>query len=108
MTPLSKNVKIVIFVPETHTDIVREAMGKAGAGKIGNYTHCTFSTKGIGRFKPEQGANPHIGEVGKLEEVVEERIETVCEREKLNTVINAIKSVHPYDEIAYDIYPLEN
>lgn len=108
MTTLSKNVKIVIFVPETHTDIVREAMGKAGAGKIGNYTHCTFSTKGIGRFKPEQGANPHIGEVGKLEEVVEERIETVCEREKLDAVIDAIKSVHPYDEIAYDIYPLEN
>lgn len=108
MTTLSKNVKIVIFVPETHTDIVREAMGKAGAGKIGNYTYCTFSTKGIGRFKPEQGANPHIGEVGTLEEVVEERIETVCEREKLDAVIDAIKSVHPYDEIAYDIYPLEN
>jgi hypothetical protein len=108
MTSLSKNVKIVIFVPETHTDIVREAMGKAGAGKIGNYTHCTFSTKGIGRFKPEQGANPHIGEVGTLEEVIEERIETVCEREKLDAVIDAIKSVHPYDEIAYDIYPLEN
>ena len=108
MTNLSKNVKIVIFVPETHTDIVREAMGKAGAGKIGNYTHCTFSTKGIGRFKPEQGANPHIGEVGTLEEVVEERIETVCERTKLNAVIDAIKSVHPYDEIAYDVYSLEN
>ena len=108
MTSLSKNVKIVIFVPETHTDIVREAMGKAGAGKIGNYTHCTFSTKGIGRFKPEQGANPHIGEVGTIEEVVEERIETVCEREKLDTVIDTIKSVHPYDEIAYDVYPLEN
>lgn len=108
MTTLSKNVKIVIFVPETHTDIVHETMGKAGAGKIGNYTHCTFSTKGIGRFKPEQGANPHIGEVGTLEEVVEERIETVCEREKLDAVIDAIKSVHPYDEIAYDIYPLEN
>jgi hypothetical protein len=108
MTTLSKNVKIVIFVPETHTDIVREAMGKAGAGKIGNYTHCTFSTKGIGRFKPEQGANPYIGEVGTLEEVVEERIETVCEREKLDAVIDAIKSVHPYDEIAYDVYSLEN
>ena len=108
MITLSKNVKIVIFVPETHTDIVREAMGKAGAGKIGNYTYCTFSTKGIGRFKPEQGSNPYIGEVGTLEEVVEERIETVCEREKLDAVIDAIKSVHPYDEIAYDIYPLEN
>ncbi len=104
----SKHVKIVVFVPETHTDIVREAIGTAGAGKIGNYTHCTFSTKGIGRFKPEAGANPHIGEVGKFEEVVEERIETVCERERLSDVLAAIKSVHPYDEIALDVYPLED
>lgn len=108
MTTQSKNVKIVVFVPETHTDIVREAMGKAGAGKIGNYTHCTFSTKGIGRFKPEVGANPHIGEVGKLEEVVEERIETICERENLEAIIKAIKEVHPYDEVAHDVYSLEN
>ena len=103
----TSNVKIVVFVPETHTDIVREAIGKAGAGKIGNYTHCTFSSKGVGRFKPEIGANPHIGEVGKLEEVSEERIETVCEREKLDQVIEAIKEVHPYDEVAFDVYPLE-
>lgn len=102
------NVKIVVFVPETHTDIVREAMGKAGAGIIGNYSYCTFSSKGVGRFKPDTGANPHIGEVGKFEEVVEERIETVCSREKLEAVIKAIKEVHPYDEVALDIYPLEN
>lgn len=104
----SKNVKIVVFVPETHTDVVREAMGKAGAGKIGNYTHCSFSSKGIGRFKPEEGANPHIGEIGRFEEVVEERIETVCSRENLVSVIRAIKEVHPYDEVAFDVYPLEN
>lgn len=104
----STNVKIVIFVPETHTDIVREAMGKAGAGKIGNYTHCTFSSKGVGRFKPEADANPYIGEVGKYEEVIEERIETVCPRGILQEVIKAIKEVHPYDEVALDIYPLEN
>lgn len=91
----SNIVKLVVFVPETHTDVVRDAMGKAGAGKIGNYTHCTFSTKGFGRFKPEEGANPHIGQVGKLEEVLEERIETVVEREKLQDVIKAIKEVHP-------------
>jgi hypothetical protein len=102
------NVKIVVFVPETHTEIVREAMGKAGAGKIGNYSFCSFSTKGIGRFKPEEGANPHIGEVGKSEEVSEERIETICSREKLQDVIKAIKEVHPYDEVALDVYPLEN
>jgi len=70
----SKNVKIVVFVPETHADIVREAMGRAGAGVIGNYTFCSFSTKGIGRFKPEEGAHPNIGEAGKFESVPEERI----------------------------------
>lgn len=104
----SQNVKIVVFVPETHTDVVREAMGKAGAGKIGNYDFCTFSSKGFGRFKPTQGANPHIGSIGKLETVPEERIETVCARERLEDVIKAIKEVHPYEEVAMDVYPLEN
>jgi hypothetical protein len=104
----SKNVKIVVFVPERHADIVREVMGRAGAGIIGNYTSCSFSTKGIGRFKPEEGAHPNIGEIGKLESVVEERIEVVCPREKLEEVIKAIKKVHPYEEVALDIYPLEN
>lgn len=105
---MSINVKIVVFVPETHTDLVREAMGKAGAGKIGNYSYCSFSSKGTGRFRPEDGAKPHIGEVGKFEEVGEERIEVICSREKLQGVIKAIKEVHPYDEVALDIYPLEN
>ena len=104
----SKNVKLVVFVPETHTDAVLGAMGRAGAGKIGNYTYCTFSIKGIGRFKPEVGANPYIGEVGRSEEVIEERIETVVEKSKLSEVIKAIKEVHPYEEITYDIYPLES
>lgn len=109
MNPVAtKNVKIVVFVPETHTDVVRKAIGDAGAGIIGNYSHCTFSSKGIGRFKPESGANPHIGEVGKFEEVAEERIETICSREKLSEVIKAIKEAHPYDEVALDVYSLEN
>ena len=104
----SKIVKIVIFVPETHTDVVREVMGKAGAGKIGNYSFCSFSSKGIGRFKPEQGASPHIGSIGKPEEVIEERIEMICSREKLQTVVKAVKEVHPYEEVALDVYPLED
>lgn len=104
----SKNVKIVVFVPETHTDAVRDAMGKAGAGRLGNYSHCSFSVKGVGRFKPEKGANPHIGEVGKSVEVVEERIEVTCPREILGKVITEIKKVHPYEEIAMDVYSLEN
>ncbi len=104
----SKYVKIVVFAPETHADVVREAMGKVGAGKIGNYSFCSFSSKGIGRFRPEEGANPHIGKVGKFEEVAEERIEVTCSREKLKEVIIAIKEVHPYEEVAYDTYPLED
>ncbi|PWB38339.1 MAG: hypothetical protein C3F02_04500 [Parcubacteria group bacterium] len=103
----SNNVKIVVFVPESHTDIVREAIGKAGAGKIGNYTHCSFSSKGIGRFEPEHGAHPAIGEVGRLESVYEERIEFVCDRNLIKDVLTAIKKVHPYEEVALDIYPLE-
>jgi len=107
MSQSSIYVKIVVFVPETHADAVREAMGKAGAGKIGNYTHCSFSSQGIGRFKPEEGAHPAVGKIGKLESVREERIEAVCERKILQDVITAIKKAHPYEEVALDIYPLE-
>ncbi len=103
----SNNFKLVVFVPETHADLIREVMDNAGAGKIGNYTNCTFSSKGVGRFKPEDGANPHIGKVGKSEEVVEERIETVVEKNKLAEIVLAIKKVHPYEEVALDVYPLE-
>ena len=103
-----KNFKIVVFVPETHSDIVRKAMGSAGAGKIGNYSFCSFSSKGMGRFNPENGAKPHIGKVGKLELVKEERIEVVCDGKNLKKVISAIKKVHPYEEVALDVYPLIN
>src|SRR3989344_310073 len=99
-------VKIVVFVPETHADAVREAMGKAGAGKLGNYSFCSFSIKGIGRFRPEKGAHPTIGKVGRLESVVEERIETICERKRLKAVVSAIKKTHPYEEPAFDVYSL--
>lgn len=88
-------VKLVIFVPLTHTDILRKAMGDAGTGKLGNYTHCTFSTKGFGRFLPAEGAHPFIGEVGKEEAVEEERIETVCYKKDLKEIIAAIKKSSP-------------
>lgn len=103
---MSKFIKIVVFIPKTHTDIVRQAMGDAGAGKIGNYSHCSFSIDGVGRYKPTEGAKPFIGEVGKFEEVVEERVECVCERNKAKKVIAAMRKVHPYEEVAFDIYPL--
>jgi len=100
------NVKLIVTVPLTHADIVREAVGKAGAGRVGKYEFCSFSMKGVGRFRPLEGANPAIGSVGELEQVEEERIEVICEQEILNDVIAMIKSVHPYEEIAIDVYPL--
>ena len=101
-------MKIVVFVPLTHADIIRKAIGDAGAGNIGNYSHCSFSSKGTGRFFPKEGAQPNIGKVGKAEEVEEERIETICTRKMAKSVIAAIKKVHPYEEVALDIYPLLN
>jgi hypothetical protein len=101
-----KTYKLVVFVPVTHGDLVRQAMGTAGAGRIGNYSHCSFTLRGTGRFKPEAGANPAIGAVGRLEAVEEERIEVMCEDAKLKEVLAAIRHVHPYEEPAIDVYPL--
>lgn len=99
-------VKIVVFVPGSHADKVRQALGKAGAGFVGNYSHTSFSVKGVGHFLPLTGAHPSIGQIGKLTEVKEERIETVCYKEDLEEIIKAVKEVHPYEEVALDIYPL--
>ena len=104
---MEKRYKIVVYVPEDHADALREAMAGAGAGVIGNYTHCTFTIKGIGRFKPGEGAHPMVGEVGKLEEAAEDRIETVCAGGKLQDVLKAIRAAHPYEEPATDVYPME-
>lgn len=100
--------KIVVYVPLTHADAVRAAIGEAGGGKLGNYSFCSFSVRGMGRFRPEVGANPHVGEVGKIEQVEEERIEVTCAPDVIGKVIAAIKSVHPYEEIPLDVYALEN
>ena len=103
---LSEYVTIVTTVPESHADKVREAMGRAGAGEVGNYSFCSFSVKGIGRFRPGTGASPFLGKEGVLETVQEERIETVCRKEKLEDVLEAIKEAHPYEETVIDIYPV--
>ncbi|MDR3582446.1 MAG: hypothetical protein P4L67_04205 [Candidatus Pacebacteria bacterium] len=100
------NYKIIVFVPLDHADKVREAIGTAGGGKLGKYSFCSFSTRGIGRFRPDNGANPHIGTVGKFEEVEEERIEITCDEGAVGDVVTAIKRVHPYEEIAMDVWPL--
>jgi len=81
-------------------------MGEAGAGAIGDYNCCTFSIKGVGRYKPTDKAHPFIGEIGKFEEVNEERIESICLKKDLDKVIKAIRTVHPYEQPAFDIYSL--
>jgi hypothetical protein len=103
---LSDYVTLVFTVPETHADSVRNAMGRAGAGKLGDYSYCSFSMKGTGRFIPNKGAHPFLGKEGQLEEVPEERIETVCSYAVLDHVLEEIKKAHPYEEFVIDIYPV--
>lgn len=104
----NKNIKLVVFVPLSHADAVRQALGEAGTGKIGNYDLCSFSSRGTGRFRGNEKTNPAIGEAGKYEAVQEERIEVVVPRKILKEVIEKVKAVHPYEEVAFDIYPLED
>lgn len=100
----TKLFKLVVYVPVSHLDYVREALGDAGAGHIGSYSHCTFYQDGIGTFKPLHDSNPFMGEKGELNRVNEIRIETIVGEMDLNKVINAMKSAHPYEEPAYDVY----
>jgi len=100
--------KIVVYVPLTHAHAVRDAIGKAGGGRLGNYSHCSFSTRGIGRFRPEAGAHPAIGKVGHLEAVDEERIEVTCDSALVREVLAAISRAHPYEEPALDVWALES
>lgn len=100
--------KIVVFVPGGYEEDVRNALGDAGAGWIGNYSHCTFQTTGTGTFKPLAGTHPFIGHEGELEKVKEVRLETIVPASRLQRVIKAMLKAHPYEEVAYDIYPLNN
>ncbi len=100
--------KLVVFVPEGYEDTVRQAICSQGAGWIGNYSDCTFQTKGTGTYKPLEGTNPFIGEKGKLEKTPEFRIETIVPEGRLKNVVREMLAAHPYEEVAYDLYPLKN
>lgn len=102
-----KLLKLIVFVPKTHIDQVREALGNAGAGHIGNYSHCTFQSKGHGTFMPQEGTNPFIGRTKELEMVDEVKMETVVQENNVAKVLSAMKKAHPYEEVAYDLFPLE-
>lgn len=101
-------VKIIVTIPIENVEEVRNAICEAGAGIIGNYTYCSMSTKCIGTFKPNDNANPYIGENNKLEFVEEEKLEVVCGVDNVKKVISKLRKAHPYEEPAIDIIPLLN
>lgn len=103
-----KYLKIVVFVPRGHEDAVRNALSAAGAGWIGNYSHCTFQAAGTGTFLAHEGADPFLGQVGKLEKAEEFRLETIVPERLARKAVAAMIRAHPYEEVAYDLYPLAN
>lgn len=107
-TYTGKLFKLVTFVPGEAVDAVRDAVSEAGAGVIGNYTHCSFQSPGTGTFKPMPGAEPYVGKVGELEKSPEFRLEVVVPEDRLHDAISAMLAAHPYEEVAYDVYPLWN
>ncbi|MCI5983214.1 MAG: Nif3-like dinuclear metal center hexameric protein [Bacteroidales bacterium] len=98
--------KVVTYVPTSHTQKVKEAMSEAGAGHIGNYSNCTWSTEGVGQYKALDGANPWAGTVGKLHTEPENRVEAICPRSLASSVERSIRSVHPYEEPAMETIPI--
>lgn len=100
--------KLVTFCPHSHAQQVREALFAAGAGTIGNYDSCSFNVAGEGTFRALEGANPFVGNLNQLHFEPEVRIEVIFPVFKQNEIIRALLDAHPYEEVAYDIYPLDN
>ena len=98
---------LVVYVPETHSEALLAAIGDAGAGKIGNYSHCSFVVSGTGRFTPLLGAMPFTGAVGVRERVPEVRVECVVEEDMLDDVVLALRAAHPYEEPALMTWPVD-
>ena len=99
-------VVVVIYAPTQAADAIRRALDEAGAGHIGDYRGCSWSTTGTGRFTPLDGASPTIGAVGTPEEVEEERIEVVAPRRRARQIVQAAIAAHPYEEPAYHVIPV--
>jgi len=103
-----KLIKMAVFVPVEHTEKVAESLFNAGAGQIGNYSDCAFRTEGTGSFKANESANPFVGKQGEKHFEKENKLEMIFSSHKLNDVMHALRSSHPYEEIAYDLIPLLN
>lgn len=101
-------MKLGVYVPQSHAEVVKEALFAAGAGHVGNYDECAFTVSGIGSFRPNDEANPTIGAAGERSLVSEERVEVLVPNWLRSAVWMALKTVHPYEEIAHDWTPLSN
>lgn len=101
-------LKLNVFVPKTHTESVRQALFDAGAGDIGNYSECSFSCEGQGTFKGNEHAQPVIGEVGVRHTEPETRLEVILPDYRKQSVLQAMVNAHPYEEVAYDLFRMEN
>ncbi len=101
-------VKLVCFVPASHLGVVGEAVFAAGAGTIGNYDHCSFQVGGNGTFRAGEGSNPFAGSIGSVHYEPETRFETILPRHQVKQVVGAMIAAHPYEEVAYDLYPMIN
>ncbi len=108
LSPSGKLKKMVVYVPDSHAEEVRETILNAGVGHIGNYSHCSFVVHGEGSFKALEGTHPFVGKQGEIHYEKEVRLESIAPDYMINTVLQAMFAVHPYEEVAYDIYPLEN
>ena len=103
---MSQLHSLVVYVPESHAEAVLTAIGDAGAGRLGDYSHCSFTSPGTGRFTPLPGARPYIGTAGEPEKVSEVRIECIVEADVLDAVVQGLRRAHPYEEPAFMSWPV--
>lgn len=96
-------LKLIYYVPEAYLETTKLAIFEAGAGGIGHYEHCAWQVLGTGQFKPVKGANPFIGQLDRLEQVPEWRVETIVTEDKASEVVKALKASHPYEEPALEL-----
>ena len=102
----ARHYKLVWFAPREALETTRDAVFAAGGGRIGNYARCSWYTAGTGTFLAGEGADPSVGDVGREERVAELRVETVVPAERARQVVDALIEAHPYEEVAYELYPL--
>lgn len=100
--------KICFFVPESHLEVVKEALFVAGAGRVGDYDRCSWECLGEGQFRPLAGSQPTLGQQGVVERVAEYKVELVCSSEDIQAAVAALKTNHPYEEPAYEVLKISD